>query len=133
MKYRTVTLNADGIEDRQVIYYRYELDQQTDVEGQPVGRTRGGKITVRVKTPVDGNTDIFNWMCQSEASKDGCLTVPALGGGDMKRIYFYDGFVVEYSETYDHRQELVLFEEFTITAKKIQIGNAAHENKWTFD
>ena len=133
MKYRTVTLNADGIKERQVIYYRYELDQQTDVEGQPVGRTRGGKITVRVKTPIDGNTDIIEWMCGTTASKDGHLTVPALGGGDMKVIYFYDGFVVEYSETYDHRQELVFYEEFTITAKKIQIGNVSHENKWTFD
>ena len=41
---RTVTLNADGIQEREVAYVRYELNQQTDVEGQPTGRTRGGKI-----------------------------------------------------------------------------------------
>lgn len=133
MDYSVVTLRADGIEERQVIYMHYELSQQTDVEGQPVGRTRGGKITLRVKTPKDGNTDIVAWMCGTTASKDGVITIPALGGGDLKSIYFSDGFVVEYSETYDRRQELVLFEEFTISAKRITIGNAIHDNNWSLD
>ena len=49
---RTVTINADGIQEREVAYVRYELNQQTDVEGQPTGRTRGGKITVKVKSKM---------------------------------------------------------------------------------
>lgn len=133
MKYRVVTLKADGIEERQVIYVHYELSQQTDIEGQPVGRTRGGKITLRVKTPKDGNTDIIEWMCNSYMSKNGEIIIPALGGGDLKRISFYDGYVVEYSETFDQREELVLFEEFTITAKTIKVGGATHDNGWTLD
>lgn len=133
MKYRVVTLKADGIEERQVIYVHYELNQQTDIEGQPVGRTRGGKITLRVKTPQDGNTDIIEWMCNSYMSKNGEIVIPALGGGDQKRISFYDGYVVEYSETFDQREELVLFEEFTITAKTIKVGGATHDNGWTLD
>lgn len=133
MKYRLVTLNADGIKERQVIYLHYEFDQQTDVEGQPVGRTRGGKITVRVRTPKDGNTDIVEWMCETHKSKNGSLTIPSLAGGDLKVIRFYDAFVVSYSETFDRRQELVLFEEFTISAKMIKIGNAVHDNNWSID
>lgn len=133
MKYRLVTLNADGIQERQVIYMHYELEQQTDIEGQPVGRTRGGKITLRVRTPKDGNTDIVEWMCDTNMSKDGVITIPALGGGDLKTIQFSDGFVVSYSETFDRRQELILFEEFTISAKIIKIGNAVHNNNWSLD
>ncbi len=133
MKYRLVTLNADGIEERQVIYYRYEFEQQTDVEGQPVGRTRGGKITVRVRTPKNGNTDIVEWMCDTNMSKDGVINVPSLEGGDLKNIYFSDGFVTSYAETFDRRKELVLFEEFTISAKIIKIGNAVHNNSWNVD
>ena len=51
---RTVTINADGIQEREVAYVRYELNQQTDVEGQPTGRTRGGKITgqLQVQPPA---------------------------------------------------------------------------------
>jgi hypothetical protein len=134
MKYRLVTLNADGIRERQVIYMHYELEQQTDVEGQPVGRTRGGKITLRVRTPQDGNTDIVEWMCDTNMSKDGVITIPTLeGGGDLKTIQFSDGFVVSYSETFDRRQELKLYEEFTISAKIIKIGNAVHNNSWSLD
>ncbi len=133
MKYRLVTLNADDIEERQVIYFHYELDQQTDIEGQPVGRTRGGKITIRVRTPKNGNTDIVEWMCDTNMSKDGVLNVPSIYGGDLKTIHFYDGFVVSYSETFDRRQELVLYEEFTISAKRIKIGNAIHDNNWSLE
>jgi len=135
MKYRVVTLNADGIAERQVIYMRYELEQQTDVEGQPVGRTRGGKITLRVRTPKDGNTDIVEWMCDTNMSKDGVIMIPAMDGSghEVKSIKFKDGFVVSYSETFDRRQELKLFEEFTISAKIIKIGNAVHNNNWNVD
>lgn len=133
MKYRLVTLNADGIKERQVIYMHYELNQQTDVEGQPVGRTRGGKITLRVRTPKDGNTDIVEWMCDTNMSKDGEIVIPSLAGGDLKTIKFSDGFVVSYSETFDRRQELILFEEFTISAKVIKIGSAVHNNNWSLE
>lgn len=133
MKYRVVTLNADGITERQVIYMHYELEQQTDVEGQPVGRTRGGKITLRVRTPQDGNTDIVEWMCDTNMSKDGIITIPTLSGSDLKTIEFKDGFVVSYSETFDRRKELKLFEEFTISAKVIKIGNAVHNNNWSIE
>ena len=57
MATRTATINADGIQEREIIFVRYELNQQTDVEGQPTGTTRGGKIFVKVKSNDDGNTD----------------------------------------------------------------------------
>ena len=66
---RTVTINADGIAEREVMYVRYELNQQTDVEGQPTGTTRGGKIYVKVKSNDDGNTDLLEWMCDTYMSK----------------------------------------------------------------
>lgn len=133
MKYRLVTLNADGIAERQVIYLHYELNQQTDIEGQPVGRTRGGKLKLRVRTPQNGNTDIVEWMCNPYLSKNGVISIPTLSGGERKRITFKEGYVVEYSETYDRRQELTLYEEFTISAKIIKIGSAVHDNNWTID
>lgn len=133
MKYRVVTLNADGIEERQVIFLHYEFNQQIDIEGQPVGRTRGGQITLKVRTPKDGNTDIVEWMCNSYMSKNGVISIPRLDGSELKRITFSDGYVVSYSETYDRRQELVLHEEFTITAREIKVGNTKHDNNWNLD
>ena len=133
MATRTATINADGIKEREVLYVRYELNQQTDVEGQPTGTTRGGKIYVKVKSTDDGNTDLMEWMCDTYMSKGGTISFPNRQGGEMKNLQFKEGYVVEYAETYDSTNALLQFEEFTISAKEIQVGNAHHNNRWTID
>ena len=133
MATRTATINADGIKEREIIFVRYELNQQTDVEGQPTGTTRGGKIYVKVKSNDDGNTDILEWMIDTYMSKSGTISYPNRQGGEMKHLDFKEGYVVEYSETYDSTNNLLQYEEFTISAKEIQIGNARHNNRWTID
>ena len=133
MATRTTTLNADGIKEREVLYVRYELNQQTDVEGQPTGTTRGGKIRIRVKSNDDGNTDLLEWMCDTYMSKSGTISYPNRQGGEMKVLNFKEGYMVEYSETYDSTNSLLQYEEFTISAKEISVGNARHNNRWTID
>jgi len=133
MATRTATINADGIQEREIIFVKYELNQQTDVEGQPTGTTRGGKITVKVKSNDDGNTDILEWMIDTYMSKSGTISFPNRQGGEMKHLSFKEGYVVEYAETYDSTNDLLQYEEFTISAKEIQVGNARHNNRWTID
>jgi hypothetical protein len=106
MATRTVTINADGIAEREVMYVRYELNQQTDVEGQPTGTTRGGKIMVKVKSNDDGNTDLLEWMCDTYMSKSGTISFPNRQGGEMKHLDFKEGYMVEYAETYDSTNSL---------------------------
>jgi hypothetical protein len=130
---RVVTLNADGIAEREIMYVRYELNQQTDVEGQPTGTTRGGKIYFKVKSNDDGNTDLLEWMCDTYMSKSGTISWPNRQGGEMKHLDFKEGYMVEYAETYDNKNEIQQYEEFTISAKEIAIGNARHNNRWTID
>ncbi len=133
MATRTATINADGIQEREVLFVKYELNQQTDVEGQPTGTTRGGKITVKVKSNDDGNTDILEWMIDTYMSKAGTISFPNRQGGEMKHLSFKEGYVVEYAETFDSTNSLLQYEEFTISAKEIQVGNARHNNRWTID
>lgn len=133
MATRTATINADGIQEREIIFVRYELNQQTDIEGQPTGTTRGGKIYVKVKSNDDGNTDILEWMIDTYMSKSGTISYPNRQGGEMKHLSFKEGYVVEYAETYDSTNNLLQYEEFTISAKEIQVGNARHNNRWTID
>ena len=133
MATRTATISADGIQEREVLFVKYELNQQTDVEGQPTGTTRGGKITVKVKSNDDGNTDILEWMIDTYMSKSGTISFPNRQGGEMKHLSLKEGYVVEYAETYDSTNSLLQYEEFTISAKEIAIGNARHNNRWTID
>lgn len=133
MATRTATISADGIQEREVLFVKYELNQQTDVEGQPTGTTRGGKITVKVKSNDDGNTDILEWMIDTYMSKSGTISFPNRQGGEMKNLSFKEGYVVEYAETYDSTNSLLQYEEFVISAKEIAVGNARHNNRWTID
>ena len=133
MATKTATINADGIKEREALFVRYALNQQTDVEGQPTGTTRGGKITVKVKSTDDGNTDILEWMIDTYMSKTGTISFPNRQGGEMKHLTFKEGYVVEYAETYDSTNDILQYEEFTISAKEIQVGNARHNNRWTID
>ena len=133
MATRTATISADGIQEREVLFVKYELNQQTDVEGQPTGTTRGGKISVKVKSNDDGNTDILEWMIDTYMSKSGTIPFPNRQGGEMKQLTFKEGYVVEYAETYDSTNSILQYEEFTISAKEIAIGNARHNNRWTID
>ena len=133
MATRTATINADGIQEREVLFVRYELNQQTDVEGQPTGTTRGGKIYIKVKSNDDGNTELLEWMVNTYMSKSGTISFPNRQGGEMKHLSFKEGYVVEYAETYDSTNSLLQYEEFTISAKEIQVGNARHNNRWTID
>lgn len=133
MATRTATISADGIQEREVLFVKYELNQNTDVEGQPTGTTRGGKIIVKVKSNDDGNTDILEWMIDTYMSKSGTISFPNRQGGEMKHLSFKEGYVVEYAETYDSTNDILQYEEFTISAKEIQVGNARHNNRWTID
>lgn len=133
MATRTATINADGIKEREVLYVRYELNQQTDIEGQPTGTTRGGKIYIKVKSTDDGNTELMEWMCDTYMSKSGTISFPNRQGGEMKHLSFKEGYMVEYAETYDSTNSLLQYEEFTISAKEIELGNARHNNRWTID
>ena len=106
MATRTATINADGIQEREIIFVRYELNQQTD---------------------------ILEWMVDTYMSKSGTISYPNRQGGEMKHLSFKEGYVVEYAETYDSTNNLLQYEEFTISAKEIQVGNARHNNRWTID
>ena len=128
-----VTLTADGIEKREVMFCRYELNQQTDVEGQPTGPKRGGKIYVKVKSKDNGATDILEWMCQPYMSKGGSISFSNRQGGEMKHLDFEEGYLVEYAETYDDANSIQQYEEFTISSKVIKVGGATHNNRWAID
>lgn len=129
----TTHIEADGIKNRDILFVRYELNQQTDIEGQPTGTTRGGKIYVKVKSLDDGNSDILEWMCDSYMSKNGSIFFVNQQGSEMKTLSFKQGYLVEYAETFNSTDSQLQYEEFTISAKEIQVGNARHNNRWTLD
>ncbi len=129
----TVKLKVDGLKEREVQNVTYTLQQQTDAEGQPAGIVRGGKITLKVKSTNDGNIEFLEWMCDSYLAKNGTIEFLKMDGTNMKTLKFEHAYLVNYTEVYDAINSNNQAEEFIISAKKITMGNAAHNNKWTMD
>lgn len=126
----SVIMKIDGCTDREVINMRYSLHQEVDVEGRPTAITRGGQISVTLKSLNDGNTDFYEWACDPYVSKKGSFDFEKRDGTNMKTLNFEDGYLVEYEETYDAVDASAQIEEISISAKKLDIGGVTHENTW---
>jgi len=128
-----VVLKVDGLKERDVLHVNYALIQQTDAEGQPAGLVRGGKISVQVKATNDGNTEFLEWMCDPYLAKGGSIEFKKMDGTNMKTLKFEHAYLVGYEEVFDAKDNNNQTEIFTISAKKISMGSAAHNNKWTME
>lgn len=129
----TAKLKVDGYDEREVISVNYQFHQQIDVEGQPTGTTRGGIITVKVKSTDAGNTDLLDWVCDSYLAKNGTITWPRRDGSTMKTLSFVDAYCVGYEETFDASNSQLQNEVITITCRLLTVtgkGSVQYDNHW---
>lgn len=129
----TAKLKVDGYEEREVISVHYQFNQQIDVEGQPTGTTRGGVLTVKVKSTDAGNTDLLDWVCDSYLAKNGTITWPRRDGSTMKTLSFTDAYCVGYEETFDSTDSQLQNEVITITCRQLTVtgkGSVQYDNHW---
>lgn len=129
----TAKMKVDGYDEREVIIVHYQFNQQIDVEGQPTGTTRGGVLTVKVKSTDAGNTDLLDWVCDSYLAKNGTLTWPRRDGSTMKTLTFTDAYCVGYEETFDSTDSQLQNEVITITCRQLTVtgkGSVQYDNHW---
>jgi hypothetical protein len=108
----------------------YHFYQETDVTGRPSSVTRGGQITVSVESSDD--VDLAKWMMDSWGLKSGSLKFFKRDSESaiMKQVDFEDAYLVSYDETYAHETSMPMVVTVTLSAKKIKVGDATHENEW---
>ena len=122
---------------REVFSYNITFDQPTDVEGQPTGTVRGGKLEIVLKGKDDGNIEVPTYMLDSFKRIDkACLKLRDMLGRFMKTIYLYDCYVISYEEIFEmDNVENFLQEKFVITSRVIEIKNAndtaTFNNHWS--
>ena len=129
----TAKMKVDGYDEREVISVHYQFNQQIDVEGQPTGTTRGGVVTVKVKSTDAGNTDLLDWVCDSYLAKNGTITWPRRDGSTMKTLAITDAYCVGYEETFDSTDSQLQNEVITITCRQLTVtgkGSVQYDNHW---
>jgi len=121
-------LDIDGNEMR-VLHCNYALQQDIDATGRPSSEVRGGTIHLEVESTEA--TDQFEWMTDSYKLKSGTIKFYKRDEeASLKELKFTDAYLVAYSESFDAVGSNPMSESFTLSAKKIEMGNGAHENPW---
>jgi hypothetical protein len=105
--------------------------QETDDSGRRTSITKGGQITLTVETQDDDK--LARWVINGFESKNGKLKFHKTDAemSIMKQIDFEDGYLIGYDEIYDSAISPNMKTTITISAKKIMIGRAIHENNWS--
>ncbi|MFK7061647.1 type VI secretion system tube protein TssD, partial [Flavobacterium oreochromis] len=77
------------------------------------------------------DTSFFEWMTNSFERKDGSVKFfKRDSDAVLKELKFSEAYVVKFRENFDSTGVNPLTETFTISAKKIELGNGAYENEW---
>ena len=121
------TLSLSGT-DYDVINCSYFFNQGTGADGRPVSSVRGGQITLSVLS--SDSTALAEWMVDPHKTLDGKVTFFQLESDQkLKELEFTKGYCVSHSESFSNSGNMV--ENIVVSAQKIKIGNAEHENSWT--
>jgi len=130
-------LAISGLKERNIIEYSYNFSQAIDLENQPSGIPRGGKLTVKVEalSRAGKNNELFGWLV-SKAKKDGKITVkkPTKRDEDLKILKFEDAYCIDYKEVWkDLRSgtgETSNVEEIVITWRKLVWDDVEFDYGW---
>jgi hypothetical protein len=122
------TLDVDGNQYR-VLECSYELERDTDQFGKPASDVRGGKIYLKIES--SSNVGFFEWGVSAFTRKAGKITFNKTDDdAALKELEFEDAYLVGYREDFGSQGNAGMTESLTISAKKIIMGGAEHENHW---
>lgn len=126
---------AAGVAETEVQKCFYELRRSVDQKGRPSSITQGGIITVELVSS-ETDTSLAEWMVNSYKEADGSIKFLDDKKGTLKTVDFKKARCIGYSERFDKtpdpsnpdKPSMTL--TLTISAEKISISNAEHDNNW---
>jgi hypothetical protein len=122
------TFKVDG-KSFDVVSCSYSFTQNIDERGRPASDVRKGHIKVTVVASDDDK--VLGWMIDPYKKTNGSITLEKIDqASTLKEIKFEDGYCVSYEEDFDAVNAQAMTDTFEISARKITVGSATHEDKW---
>ena len=112
-----------------VLQCNYKLNQPIDEVGKPIGRPRGGQITLAVESTQD--TELYYWMTEPNQTKDGTIVFYKRDTmAKQKALDFSKGFCIAYEEdfTADDKEPMITY--ITISAQTMKLQSIEFKNLW---
>ncbi|CAM3736272.1 type VI secretion system tube protein TssD [Mucilaginibacter galii] len=122
-------LNFSG-KEYDVLNCCYALNRDVDSKGRPSSGVYGGTIDIEVESTED--TSVIELMVNNQYKPlTGTLLIKkSEEDAKMKELTFEDAYIVKYSEGLNIIGDTPMSYKFTISARKIRLGNAEHVNDW---
>jgi hypothetical protein len=122
-------LSIDGGAEVRVLHSSYALNRDVDSTGRPSSLVRGGTIQIEIESTEDAS--LFAWMVDQYTTKNGKITFYKRDSKTrMKELSWENGYLVSMTEALDAMGENPMTIHFTVSAQKITVGDATHENPW---
>lgn len=113
-----------------VLHCSYSFRRDVDNKGRPSSNVYGGSVQLEIESTDD--TSILESMINNVYKSFGGTVTFQKREEDakMKELTFEDGYIVQYSEALDSVGSNPMTINFVISARKLKIGNAEHQNEW---
>ncbi len=123
------TVSIDGGAEVRVLHASYALNRDVDSTGRPSSLIRGGTVQIEIESTEDSS--LFAWMIDQYSTKNGKITFNKRDSKTkMKELTWENGYIVTFSESIDSVGENPMTIHFVVSAQKITVGDATHENPW---
>jgi len=112
-----------------VIKCDYALHRELDAKGGTVSHLYGGTIELTIESTDDNH--IIESMVNQYKLFDGTVTIKKDDeDATMKEVSWEQGKIVRFHEGFDNNSNRPMLIDFTISAGKLKVGNAVHDNNW---
>lgn len=113
-----------------VLACNYTLNRDVDHKGRPSSGVYGGTIDVEIESTED--TSVIEAMVNSQFKPitGSVLIKKSEEDAKMKELNFEDAYIIKYSEGINIVGNDPMKYRFTISARKLKLGNAEHVNDW---
>ena len=123
-------LTFGDAKDYEVQSVSFSFNRSTDAKGKPSSPVYGGEIHLVVETRDENALAKMMLMQQHKAQSGTIEFQEASKEGVMKKITITDGFITSYSESAATNGPDSMTVAFTISARKIALGDATLTNTW---
>ncbi|KIA99752.1 MULTISPECIES: type VI secretion system tube protein TssD [unclassified Flavobacterium] len=112
-----------------VLEFDINLDQNTDNNGKPSNKTKGGQIRLVIEST---QTDLFSdWMVSHTSNKDGKIIFYRRDAmSTMKNVTFKKAFCISFRKSFRSEGNVPMTTEILISSNEVKIGNTLFENNW---
>lgn len=113
-----------------VLHCSFAFRRDVDSKGRPSSGVYGGSVEIQIESTDD--TAILEAMVNNQyKAQTGTITFQKRDeDAKMKELTFEDGYVVSFAESLDVTGTNPMTITFTVSARKLKVGNAEHENDW---